>query len=189
MVSVYFTKMKKLWDEYNAVMKMPSCTYGAGKEVVELMQSQRLMQFLMDLNESYKTVRGNILTLPSVSQAYQLVLQEEKQRDMLSLPFIQSDSTAFYSNNERFSKVQGKMNNTGVAGEKKAQLFYRYCKKQGHTLEKCFKLGKAEHLNISNALVTYAFFPLCLNPRTSFLLEGKLGYSWVMPTRKRHIRF
>lgn len=41
------------------------------------------MQFLMGLNETYSTIRGQILLmnpLPSMRQAYSSVSQEEKQR-------------------------------------------------------------------------------------------------------------
>lgn len=50
-------------------------------------EEDRLMQFLMGLNDSYNTVRSNILMmspLPNVRQAYSLVIQEETQRQMSS---------------------------------------------------------------------------------------------------------
>ena len=43
-------------------------------------QEQKLIQFLMALNESYTSVRGNILMmtpLPKLSQIYSLLVQEE----------------------------------------------------------------------------------------------------------------
>ncbi|RVW94425.1 hypothetical protein CK203_035742 [Vitis vinifera] len=73
-VSAYYTKLKGLWDElasYNAA------AHGAQQD------QQKLMQFLMGLNESYSAIRGQILLmnpLPSVRQAYSSVSQEEKQR-------------------------------------------------------------------------------------------------------------
>ena len=47
------------------------------------------MQLLMGLNESYNTVRSNILMmtpLPNVRQAYSLLVQEEMQRQVTSEP-------------------------------------------------------------------------------------------------------
>ncbi|CAI9775685.1 unnamed protein product [Fraxinus pennsylvanica] len=44
---------------------------------------QKLMQFLMGLNETYSAIRGQILLMnpfPSIRQAYYLVSQEEKKR-------------------------------------------------------------------------------------------------------------
>jgi len=48
---------------------------------------QKLMQFLMGLNDSYSAIRGQILLmnpLPSIRQAYSSVSQEEKQRILSS---------------------------------------------------------------------------------------------------------
>ncbi|WKA05692.1 hypothetical protein VitviT2T_023641 [Vitis vinifera] len=77
-VSAYYTKLKGLWDElasYNAA------AHGAQQD------QQKLMQFLMGLNESYSAIRWQILLmnpLPSVRQAYSSVSQEEKQRLLTS---------------------------------------------------------------------------------------------------------
>ena len=51
-------------------------------------EDQKLIQLLMGLNETYTTVRGNILMmrpLPTVRQAYSLLIQEEKQREICSI--------------------------------------------------------------------------------------------------------
>ena len=60
-VSAYYTKLKGLWDE------LASYKHGPQHD------QQKLMQFLMGLNESYSAIRGQILLmnpLPSVRQAY-----------------------------------------------------------------------------------------------------------------------
>lgn len=51
-------------------------------------EDQRIIQMLMGLNDSYKIVRGQILMmrlLPSLSGAYSLIIQEERQR-AISIP-------------------------------------------------------------------------------------------------------
>lgn len=60
-------------------------------------QDRRLIQFLMGLNELYTTIRGNILMitpLPTLGQAFALLIQEEKQRELrpLNHSFGQSSS-------------------------------------------------------------------------------------------------
>ncbi|RVW67842.1 hypothetical protein CK203_060995 [Vitis vinifera] len=76
-VSAYYTKLKGLWDElasYNAA------THGAQQD------QQKLMQFLMGLNESYSAIRGKILLmnpLPSIRQAYSSISQEESNASSL----------------------------------------------------------------------------------------------------------
>ena len=67
-----------MWDElasYNAA------AHGARQD------QQKLMHFLMGLNESYSAICGQILLmnpLPSVRQAYSSVSQEDKQRLLTS---------------------------------------------------------------------------------------------------------
>jgi hypothetical protein len=73
-VSAYYTKLKGLWDE---LASYSDATHGAQAD------QQKLMQFLMGLNETYSVIRGQILLmnpLPSIRQAYSSVSQEEKQR-------------------------------------------------------------------------------------------------------------
>ena len=68
-VAMYYTKLKKLWDELADLSEVsicdcvhnPSCT--ALKNNIELDQRQKLMQFLMHLNDSYDDIRGYILLL------------------------------------------------------------------------------------------------------------------------------
>lgn len=60
-VSAYFTKLKSLWDEYDSILPPPSCDYHKAKDYVEQMQYQKLLQFLMGLNDSYSQARGHIL--------------------------------------------------------------------------------------------------------------------------------
>lgn len=48
-------------------------------------QDRRLIQFLMGLNEVYTVVRGSIpmmIPLPNVAQAFSLLVQDEKQREI-----------------------------------------------------------------------------------------------------------
>ena len=84
-VAYYFTEIKKLWDEYNATTTITHCSCGLKcaslKAVHKLIESQQLMQFLIGLNDVYKIVRGNLIMmrpLPSLSLAYNVILQEEK---------------------------------------------------------------------------------------------------------------
>lgn len=57
---------------------------GAKKIQHKVEQDRRLIQFLMGLDEVYVVVRGNILMvnpLPSIAQAFSLLIQEENQRE------------------------------------------------------------------------------------------------------------
>ena len=75
-VAMYYTKMKRLWDELDDMSKVPVCacdtTCMAIKKTMELAKRQRLMH----LNENYEAIRGHILLLdplPNVNRAYSMI--------------------------------------------------------------------------------------------------------------------
>ena len=84
-VSLYYTKLKALWDELASYNLSATCSCGGMKTYNEQKDRDHIMQFLMGLNDSYNAVRGQILLmnpLPSVRKAYSLITQEEKQREI-----------------------------------------------------------------------------------------------------------
>ena len=56
-VSSYYTKLKNLWGEFDALMPSPSCSCPKSKEYADHLYQFRLIQFLRGLNESYEQVR------------------------------------------------------------------------------------------------------------------------------------
>ncbi|XP_074360983.1 uncharacterized protein LOC141701207 [Apium graveolens] len=87
----YFTKLKVLWDDVDSLAIIPACscgcTCGASIKLSKFQQDQRVIQFLMGLNDSYTAIRGSILMktpLPNLSQVYSILLQEESQREIHS---------------------------------------------------------------------------------------------------------
>lgn len=52
-VSVYYCKLKDLWDEYDSMMPPPECNCEKSKEYLAQLQYQRLLQFMMGLNDNY----------------------------------------------------------------------------------------------------------------------------------------
>ncbi|XP_022870437.1 uncharacterized protein LOC111389724 [Olea europaea var. sylvestris] len=86
-ISVYFNKKKALWDEIAFYQEPFTCTCGGLKKVNERMEKERLMQFLMGLNETYAAVRGSILMMSSLldtRKAFSITLQHERQLDVAS---------------------------------------------------------------------------------------------------------
>ncbi|KAH0637182.1 hypothetical protein KY289_037097 [Solanum tuberosum] len=57
-VSVYYSRLKDLWDEYDSIVPPPSCDCAKSREYSENLQKQRLLQFLMGLNDGYSNARG-----------------------------------------------------------------------------------------------------------------------------------
>ena len=83
-LTVYFNKVKKVWDELQVVDPIPqctceiisNCTCHLTKRLADMESRLRLMQFLMRLNSGYEVVRSQILAmgpLPSVNKAYYLI--------------------------------------------------------------------------------------------------------------------
>ncbi|OIS97834.1 hypothetical protein A4A49_62324, partial [Nicotiana attenuata] len=75
-VTSYFSKMKDLWDELDVLVPLSSCDCEESRPSVEHLRSQRLLQFLMGLNESNSNIRSNVLIkspVVTVNEAYAIV--------------------------------------------------------------------------------------------------------------------
>ncbi|XP_070049639.1 uncharacterized protein [Nicotiana tomentosiformis] len=71
-VSVYFSKLNNLWDEFDSMVP-PPCDCAGSKNFIEFMQKQKVLQFLMGLNDNYEQARSQILMTsptPSINKAY-----------------------------------------------------------------------------------------------------------------------
>lgn len=114
-----------------------------------------MIEFLMGLNEVYTVVRRNIIMmnpLPSMAQAFSLLIQEEKQSEFKPTGRMPMDSTSI--NAGVFNdKVQiGRTFKTNYQNNSSGNNYYQgsnsgrnaiicdFCKKAGHIREKCYKL-------------------------------------------------
>ncbi|KAK9675626.1 hypothetical protein RND81_11G019600 [Saponaria officinalis] len=158
-ISTYYTKLKRSWDEMRSIWALPTCTCGATKKIIKHEEDHRLVQFLMGLNDSYSTVRGNILMmspLPTITGAYSLLIQEEKQREISNNAQISLDASAFASqrkwdNHQSHVKgikqgFQGQYNNVNFRNNqnrfqtKRSNYFCTHCDMSGHSNERCYIL-------------------------------------------------
>ncbi|KAF8400435.1 hypothetical protein HHK36_013733 [Tetracentron sinense] len=137
-VSVYFTKLKALWDELSSYTDIPTCTCGSSKALSALHQQEKLMQFLMGLNDSFSAIRSQILLmdpLPTVSRAYALILQEERQRDLHVNPHSNEISALLASTTPR-----GTYPTTDSRGKSRPKVKCNHCGKENHTIDRCYRL-------------------------------------------------
>ncbi|XP_075095218.1 uncharacterized protein LOC142173512 [Nicotiana tabacum] len=142
-----------------------------GKQKLEkALDDERLIQFLMGLNDSYGQARGTILMmnpLPSINHAYSLVLQDESQKEVFSNPLISPDSSSFMATNQNnfaqrsarqmqrnpmqhqkfgnnIQKVtHSTQRNTTFKGKKtkfNPNITCSHCKKVGHTVSDCYRI-------------------------------------------------
>ena len=88
----YYGKLKIIWEELgnyeqNLVCRCGGCKCNIGGEFDKKCEEERLHQFLMGLDDSvYGTVCSNILStkpLPSLNQAYAMIVQEERVRNVI----------------------------------------------------------------------------------------------------------
>ncbi|KAK9664574.1 hypothetical protein RND81_14G052800 [Saponaria officinalis] len=158
-ITSYFTKIKSVWDEIEAMGMNPvcscTCTCGSKKKQIKYTEDQKIVQFLMGLNDSYTVIRGTILMqnpLPKLATVYNNLIQEERQRDIHNSAQFRMDSASFYARNDS----RGRSGYNGIPsspsfsqrqqsfGTKKPTantvLECRYCKKPGHTIDKCYRL-------------------------------------------------
>ncbi|XP_075112104.1 uncharacterized protein LOC142182080 [Nicotiana tabacum] len=88
-VATYFTKLKELWVELEALVPPPGCKCDKSRKFVAYLQRQKLYQFLMELNDNYLQARSRILLmtlLPLVNQVYTMIVSDESQKAMGALP-------------------------------------------------------------------------------------------------------
>ncbi|KAI4357135.1 hypothetical protein L6164_001102 [Bauhinia variegata] len=139
-ISTYYTRIKKVWDELKAFQAIPDFSCGTGKVLTKYLEDQKLFQFLMGLNDGSATVRGHISmtpSLPSVNQAYAMLIHEEKQKEIAApLPVFSNDNAAMNDNTPKNNSMASQKTEQG----KKSTITCNYCKTPGHTKDKCYKL-------------------------------------------------
>ncbi|XP_075082297.1 uncharacterized protein LOC142166805 [Nicotiana tabacum] len=134
--------MRSLWDELNSSYAGHVCSCGALPKFIE---DQQLFQFLNGINESYTTVKSVIMLmnpLPPISKAYSPLQQDESQREAYSAaPNFSGDATSLWvfpdtsTTNRNFSqKVNFETRKTTP------NVSCKYCKKPGHSVDKCYIL-------------------------------------------------
>ncbi|XP_009758109.1 uncharacterized protein [Nicotiana sylvestris] len=113
-------------------------------------QDRRLIQFLMGLNEVYTVVRGSILMMnpiPSMAQAFSLLIQDEKQYEMRPSNHMVAESISLHANatgnanNSRNNNFRTNYPpNSNFPNTNRSKPFCDYCKRPEHTKDKYFKL-------------------------------------------------
>ncbi|XP_056688844.1 uncharacterized protein [Spinacia oleracea] len=159
-ISGFFTKIKLLWDQLYGLDPLPSCICTGcnctlTQKLLKSQQNQRLIQFLMKLNEKYDHSKSTILMMspfPTISKAYGLLLQEEQQKEVNSNRNHNLESTVFtarkFTDNRPYKSNYGSssgMQNTGGNQPRnftysRNNLYCEHCKMKNHTVDKCWKL-------------------------------------------------
>ena len=160
-MAIYYTEMKRLWDDLDDMSEIPICACAiackAIKKTMEIAERQRLMHFLMHLNENYEAIRGQILLLdplPSVNKAYSMVQRVETQRHVIgkltanreiAANIMRTQTNSFRDSDSTVSAMVTKSGNGGARGRKDfkkntGNRFCDHCQRSGHSTDQCFKI-------------------------------------------------
>nr|XP_016444664.1 PREDICTED: uncharacterized protein LOC107769920 [Nicotiana tabacum] len=135
-------KMYHLQKELSDLVQGSSDVAGCGGKIkmAKSLQDERLIKFLMGLNDTYASVNNNILMLsplPTVEHAYSLLMQDEKQREVYINSQFPGDSSSFMDANQNHPSQ--KFGNSDFKG-KKNNLSCSYHKKPGHSMDKFYSI-------------------------------------------------
>ncbi|XP_059302125.1 uncharacterized protein LOC132054070 [Lycium ferocissimum] len=153
---IYSKTAKALWTDLEE-------RFGCGgkdKLTKSIYKMRRLMHFSMGLNDSYASVRGNMLIispLPNVNVAYSILIQDEKQREVYVNQQHPGESSSFlainqhkytpydqpiqkFSNYDQYNQKHGNYEQKGKGkfDTRKNNLICSHCKKPGHSIDKCY---------------------------------------------------
>ena len=84
-ISLYIACLRYLGVEFDSITHVHGCECAKSRDFVLFMDNQKLLQYLMGLNEWYKQERGQILMMipfPSLNKAYSMLIERESQRSM-----------------------------------------------------------------------------------------------------------
>ncbi|XP_070054182.1 uncharacterized protein [Nicotiana tomentosiformis] len=140
-VAAYFTKLKEMWVELEALVPLPGHKCDKSREFVAYLQRQKLYQFLMGLNDNYLQDRSQILLmtpLPSLNQAYAMIISDESQKaiETTSISVVLLGIMPTLGPTTMYSK-------TGYQNQKfrkNNNMYCGHCKMRNHTRENCYKL-------------------------------------------------
>ncbi|XP_071695510.1 uncharacterized protein [Rutidosis leptorrhynchoides] len=149
-VSSYYTILRVVWDEIDVVNPRPVCSCNGcsceiGKSLVAMRDKERLYDFRMGLNEEYNSIRSQILItkpIPTVSQAFHLVNQDEQQKLIGNdkVPKVENAAAFKISGRNNRIKPSNQNQNWNRRDNRDKSETCTYCQKEGHTEEGCFEV-------------------------------------------------
>ncbi|XP_019251164.1 PREDICTED: uncharacterized protein LOC109230088 [Nicotiana attenuata] len=140
-VSVYFSKLKDMWEEFEALVPAPGCDCPKSKKFVVYLQKLKLYQFLMGLSDSYAQARSQILMrspVPTVNQAYAMIISDEGQKSITNATGILGANPAMMA--ENFDAAMYSRSTGNQRFKKNYNVQCDFCKLKGHTKENCYKI-------------------------------------------------
>ncbi|XP_071687186.1 uncharacterized protein [Rutidosis leptorrhynchoides] len=152
--SVVWTELKETYDkidgsQYDEMVKLPACTCVAAPEFQSHNKTLKLMQFLMGLDDSYMSIKSNLLLrdpLPDVKSAFAILSREESHRGVSGVGTSKTQNSAYVAQTNNNNWIN-KSSNTcsfergrGFNRGPNPNLKCTKCNKIGHTIDICFEI-------------------------------------------------
>ncbi|XP_070025332.1 uncharacterized protein [Nicotiana sylvestris] len=92
---VYSSNVNAVWDDlkeqFDSLTPISGRETANSREFVQFIERQKLLQFLMGLNESYEQARRQLLMMvhvPTINKAHFMLKERESQRNMTNIVFV-----------------------------------------------------------------------------------------------------
>ncbi|XP_074299714.1 uncharacterized protein LOC141630869 [Silene latifolia] len=166
----YYSKMKHSWDCVDSFDPIPYCNCGAMdrcscqllKRLLERDNVNKLIQFLMGLNNGYETAKTTVLTmepLPPLNKALGLLQKIERQKQLTETAGIPTEATA-YAAGRTTDVQQGDCKREKQDAPVVERKFCTHCKRGGHNVESCFHLQTCESCGKKGHIAAHCFLKL-----------------------------
>ncbi|KAH6811157.1 hypothetical protein C2S51_024919 [Perilla frutescens var. frutescens] len=140
-VMVYFNNLTSLWDDLALLKNSRMCTCAAYEDMKADLKEEHLMRFLMGLSDLFETIRQQILILnplPTVSQAYSMILQVNDQINVSNQLTEGADHGALYINQKGGYREDAMKRR--LSKEEKSKLRCEHCGGSEHVKSECFDI-------------------------------------------------
>ena len=153
-ITDYFTELRGLWEELDQYRPMPQCTCPmpctclAMRNTKSFRAEDRIIQFLIGLNEEYQGVVSQVLLMdpmPPINRVFSLVMQQERK---LQYGVVHVQNTPLEDNTGLVNAVNGQKQfgrgrgGTSYQGRGRGNdngRFCTFCERTNHTVDTCYK--------------------------------------------------
>ncbi|KAK9725725.1 hypothetical protein RND81_05G164700 [Saponaria officinalis] len=165
--------MVRHWDDIEELEGFPDCTCSilekctcsVLKKILERDSKEKVMTFLMGLNDGFDTVRSSMLSmdpLPPINKVYSIVQQIESQKMITNILNSAQNSSALAVENAALAVNRPSGHNTwntwrrDAKKQKVDEMWCTHCNKSGHVREKCFRLHPEQKIKYQSRFSTTA---------------------------------
>ncbi|CAM8945339.1 unnamed protein product [Rhodiola kirilowii] len=151
-IAKYYGQLIKLWGDEDSVVDKQACDLGARCKAMRCFDARkmkdRIMKFLMGLNEVYAPVRSHILLaepFSTLGEVYKMLISEETTKRSKKL--VVAEVSALYASQNinntggNARQMVNKNNYSTGANTKGERPLCTHYNLQGHTRETCYKLN------------------------------------------------